>query len=46
MTYETPTLSGPAELYESPVLLDVQDLSGCSFLCVTSGSSGDIIQEI
>ena len=38
MSYEAPVLEGPAEMYETPLLLDVQDLAGCNWGCVTSGS--------
>jgi hypothetical protein len=36
MEYETPKLQGPAEYYETPLLLDVALASG-SF-CITGGS--------
>ena len=42
MSYETPILEGPAELYETPLLLDVQDLAGCNWGCVTSGSRDQV----
>ena len=44
MSYEAPILEGPAELYETPLLLDVQDLAGCNWGCVTSGSRDQVLQ--
>ncbi len=39
MKYEAPTLEGPAELYETPMLLDVADVSAAELgLCATGGS--------
>ena len=40
MEYTKPTLEGPAELYEAPLLLDVEAAASCNWGCVTSGSAG------
>lgn len=44
MRYETPVLEGPAELYESPVLLEVGD--AVAGVCITGGScDGEVEQD-
>jgi hypothetical protein len=38
-TYETPHLSGPTAVYETPLLLDVEEAASCDWGCVTSGDA-------
>lgn len=39
MTYETPQLLVPGEVYEAPLLVDLEDLPACSSSCYTGGSA-------
>ena len=38
--YQAPVLEGPARLYETPLLLDVEEAASCWFACITGGSGG------
>lgn len=40
--YETPILDGPAELYETPLLVDVND--SVAGICLTAGSCDEVVQ--
>lgn len=37
--YETPRLQGPSHLYETPLLLDVEEAASCNWGCLTSGDA-------
>jgi hypothetical protein len=36
--YETPQLMTPEEMYEKPMLLDLEEVTACAKLCGTGGS--------
>jgi hypothetical protein len=36
--YETPELMTPEEMYEKPMLLDLEEVTACAKLCGTGGS--------
>lgn len=38
-TYETPHLTGPTAVYETPLLLDVEEAASCDWGCITSGDA-------
>lgn len=38
-TYETPHLIGPTDVYETPLLLDVEEAASCDWGCITGGDS-------
>ena len=37
--YEAPQLLTPGELYETPMLLDLEEVTACDKLCGTGGSA-------
>ena len=37
--YESPTIEGPFQVYETPMLLDIEDAASCDWGCVTSGDA-------
>ena len=37
--YASPTIEGPFQVYETPMLLDIEDAASCNWGCITSGSS-------
>ncbi|HEU0077132.1 MAG TPA: hypothetical protein VFQ76_05740 [Longimicrobiaceae bacterium] len=39
MSYETPQLLAPAEMYEAPMLIDLEDLPASGSICCTGGSA-------
>lgn len=41
MTYETPAFFELTEIYEAPVLVDLEDLPACREDCYTGGSAAD-----
>ena len=41
LPYETPALYGPSSLYETPLLLDVEEAASCDWGCITGGNSPD-----
>lgn len=44
MRYETPKLSTAAELYETPMLLDVEDIAGAG-VCITGGGCSSEVEK-
>jgi hypothetical protein len=37
--YETPKLLTPEEMYEKPMLLDLEEVAACAHHCSTGGSA-------